>query len=673
MDNNKNSENIGFISEFSLDFKYLIDRMNDGLGIVDLNENFVYCNAAAEKIFGVPKNGLVGRSLFEFTNQKNAKTIKNQTRLRIDDITSSYETEIECPDKNIRILNVWASPYYSKDHEIIGTFGIFRDITQTKIMEKELHENEILMKKFQKLANIGGWVWDTSSDTMQISEEFANIFGIINYRKKVSMQTLIKQYIHPVDRRKVKLFSKNAKKMLSTSIQYRIIQPSGKIKWILASQPEISSYNSKTQKPILIGTIQDITDQKKFEEELQNMQKMESLYNLASGIGHDFNNILTSILGNISLMKYKLEKSLNSLNFKLDKDINDFILNTKQSIYRANLITNQLISFSEEKEMVMKRLDIRKAIKESVNFALHGSNVICEYNFADDLLQIDFDLNQISQVFSNLTTNAIQSMHGGGKIDVNIQNINNPSILGLPLNYYRNYIEINFQDHGTGIPSEILPKIFDPYFTTKSMKSGLGLSTCYSIIKKHNGIITVDSKVGQGSIFHIYLPANDENEIYNNDFSDSTEKYDQKKQSNEPIQYQHQLNEEEHPQKRVLVLDDDEGILKLLNMMFNQLGFQVILTSNCEECINLFRESVESSNPFQLVILDLTIPGEIGGKNVVSKLKNIDPSVKAIVSTGYINNLVVKNYKEYGFSGKLIKPYSFEQLQNVIDKINKKK
>jgi CheY-like chemotaxis protein len=275
-----------------------------------------------------------------------------------------------------------------------------------------------------------------------------------------------------------------------------------------------------------------------------------------------------------------------------------------------------------------------------------GSDVRCEFHISEDLWKVEVDEGQISQAIANLLINADQAMQGGGVIRVSAENVNLRLGDGLPLKEGR-YVKVTIEDEGIGIPQEHLPKIFDPYFTTKHSGSGLGLAASYSIIKSHDGYIRVESQLGGGTKFYIYLPAS------RKEITPSTDTKEK------PIE----------GKGRILVMDDEDMIRTVLGDLLTQIGYEVEFARDGKEAIDLYKRAGESSRPYDVVIMDLTIPGGMGGKEAIKRLLEIDQGIKAIVSSGYSNNPVMSKYKEYGFRGVVSKPYSIEDLAETLHKV----
>jgi two-component system cell cycle sensor histidine kinase/response regulator CckA len=388
--------------------------------------------------------------------------------------------------------------------------------------------------------------------------------------------------------------------------------------------------------------ITDITERTKLEEERQKTKRLESISALAGGIAHDFNNLLTGIMGNISLAKRYI---------KPDEDAYKRLDEAERASLRAKDLTQQLLTFASGGMPVKKVVPLGKIVEDAATFTLRGSNVRCEFLISDDILPAAVDEGQIGQVINNLVLNACQAMPEGGIINIRVNNttIRKGDTLPLP---HGIYIQITVEDHGMGIPKEHLPRIFDPYFTTKQKGSGLGLATTHSIIKNHGGYTIVDSAVGVGTTVNIYLPASRAQVL-----------------KKEPKEVQPSFI----GQGRILVMDDEEPIRNLLHRVLTRAGYEVELTADGAEAVEKYREAREAGRPFDAAILDLTVPGGMGGSKAIQEMLEIEPTVKAIVSSGYATDPIMAEYKKYGFSGVVAKPYSVAAIEKTIHGLLRKK
>ncbi len=393
--------------------------------------------------------------------------------------------------------------------------------------------------------------------------------------------------------------------------------------------------NFENGKPISTQCIfHDVTEKKKMIEDLIKAQKLESLGVLAGGIAHDFNNLLTAILGNISLAKmYANPQDI----------IYDYLHKTEKASIRAQGLTKQLLTFAKGGAPIKKVIPLTELIKDSTSFVLRGSKVKCDYRFGQDLWAVEADEGQLSQVAQNLVINASQAMPDGGTIIIEATNesLALDEFSSLPPG---NYIKLIFQDHGTGIPPEHISRIFDPYFSSKSTGTGLGLAISYSIIKNHGGIITVISELGQGTVISILLPA--------------------------IINHVLRPEKEDNLQKigagKILIMDDDQTVREIAVAMLTVIGCSVEEAGDGKEAIALYIKAQKDGTPFDIVIMDLTIPGGMGGKEAIAALLALDPKARVVVSSGYANDPIMASYKKYGFHGFLPKPFKMDDLNKVI-------
>ena len=386
--------------------------------------------------------------------------------------------------------------------------------------------------------------------------------------------------------------------------------------------------------PRLLGTVRDISKRKRMEEELTKIQRLESLGVLAGGIAHDFNNLLTPILANVSIIKMYEE---------FDDEIAEMLTDVEKASLRAKGLIQQMLTFAKGGEPIKEAVQVSRLLKDTANFALSGSNVGCKYYIPRDLWPVEADEGQISQAIHNMVLNADQAMAEGGTIKVRAENI------VLEENEHAslkdgNYVRISIEDQGSGIPEEHLSNIFDPFFTTKEAGRGLGLATSLSIVNRHEGHLYVDSTIGAGSSFTLYLPASEGAVV---------------------IKKKTKVNALKG-EGRILLIDDEAVVRKSVEGMLKRLGYEVKAVSDGTEGVECYKEALEAGQPFRAVIMDLTIPGGMGGKEAIKKIKGIDPGATVVVSSGYSNDPVMANFREHGFSGVVTKPYTFEDLAEAV-------
>lgn len=382
----------------------------------------------------------------------------------------------------------------------------------------------------------------------------------------------------------------------------------------------------------------EIEKRAKAEMEVLKMSKMESLGVLAGGIAHDFNNLLAGILNNISLAKLHAGGNGN---------VTEKLTCAEEVTLKAQALAAQFLTFSKGSVLIKKVVDIRDTLVKTVEFTLRGSRVGCRFDFADGLWAVEADAGQLNQVFTNLVINAMQVMPGGGMIEIAAANVMGEDLAGPEVTPGK-FVRISFQDKGPGIAPEILPKIFDPYFTTKPDGSGLGLTSAFSVIRNHGGRIDVKSTPGAGAKFILFLPA--------------SERLADEKQATASAAIS-------RFSCKVLVMDDEEAIRRSLKELFEFWGCGVSTAKDGGEAVEMFRAAAESGKPYDLLIFDFTVPGGMNGVQALAEIKKHRPAVRAILSSGYMKDQNMSDYQAAGFRYFLQKPYKAAELNAAIKKL----
>ncbi|HSE83282.1 MAG TPA: response regulator [Thermodesulfobacteriota bacterium] len=560
-----------------------------------------------------------------------AEEIKNRLDIPVIYLTAYTDDETLQRAKITEPFGYILKPFQKRELYTQIEIALYKHALEQKLKESEEKYRTLIEHSYDL-------VIETSVDGrfLHLSSNFKYVLG---YEPTELLGRSIFENIHPDDRPAVMAeFQRAATTLTSGQAVYRYMHKNGEWLWL-----ESTGKPFKTTGGEIRGIIasRDITEHQKIEEERLKIQKLESISTLAGGIAHDFNNMLTAILGNISLAKIRQnpeEKAYKRL------------IEAEKACLRASDLTQQLLTFSRGGAPVKKEAFIGELISETASFALRGSNVGCEFSIAEDLWPVEVDEGQINQVVHNLVINAEQAMPQGGVIKIKAENVAFDAQEGIPLREGR-YVRITVEDEGIGIPQEYLSKIFDPYFTTKQKGSGLGLAVVYSIIKNHNGYIQVESEVGVGTKFYIYLP------VYNKLEVEMVDKGG--------------LTEERliRGKGRILIMDDEEIIREVAGEILGQLGYEVEFAKDGSEAIELYKRAKEGDSLFDAVIMDLTVPGGMGGKETIEKLKEIDPKVKAIASSGYSNDPVMAEYRKYSFRGVVAKPYEIEELSKILYKV----
>ena len=456
-----------------------------------------------------------------------------------------------------------------------------------------------------------------------IGKPLVEIFNILNERTRKPCSTMLDRIVETGS-------------VVGTANHAIVVSREGVERLIEISAAPIRDKTTRKLGTVLV--FRDITEKEHLEAERRKAEKLESLGVAAGGIAHDFNNLLTAIIGNLSLSMITLSP---------DDEMHERLAAAKKASLRAQELAQQLLTFAKGGAPIKKTASIGTLIQDTVTFSIRGSNIKSEFALPDDLWPVEVDAGQISQVVNNLAINAEQAMPSGGILRVRCENflLSQESAALSPLRVGK-YVKIVVEDEGIGVPEEYLKKIFDPYFTTKPKGSGLGLATSYSIVKNHDGLITVESKVGVGSVFSIYLPATDKQ-----------------------VSFERAKAEPAKGVGRILALDDEEAICELVKASLTPLGYDVTTVQDALSAIQAYKDAMAEGRKFDAVISDLTIPGGMGGAECIKRLVEIDPGVKAIVSSGYAMDPVMSRYREYGFCACIAKPYEVSDLGHIVHEV----
>ncbi len=611
----------------------VLDGLHDGISVVGRKFNILHTNGALKQFF--PENqsrgGLKCFEVFHGRTEPCENCTANKT-FRTGTIQSNT-VHLSDTIGEPNWVEETAFPIKGKNGSVSAVIINFRDITERKRAEVKLRSaKQLLEKTFASLSEAVFVVNPESRTIIAVNPAVERLFG---YGKEElagrGMET-----VH-VDRSSYEEFLKSLSACLEKSdvcrSESRMRKKDGTVFLCDHAVTEIRDESGKRTELVCVFT--DITEKRLIEQELLKAQKLESLSLLAGGIAHDFNNILMGILGNISLAKF-----LNRSEKKPLKILEE----AEKAAIRARGLTSQLLTFSTGGTPFKNVANIKDLLTEISQFALRGSKSKAVNILDENLATVNVDRDQVTQVFNNLLINADQAMPEGGTITMRGENITltDDEEYNLPGGQY---VKISVEDSGVGISPDIIDIIFDPFFTTKSDGSGLGLSTSYSIIKNHGGLLKVTSRPGDGSTFHIYLPAADK-----------------------PVPPKNRDRINTRGSGKILVMDDDELVRNVLAEMLSVLGYQSELARDGEEAEKKYTEAMQTGEHYAAVILDLTVRGGMGGRQAMEKLKEIDPNVNAIVASGYSTDVVVEDYSRFGFSGYVTKPFELKTLSKVLSK-----
>lgn len=605
-------------------FKTAVEYSSDAIGMSDPKGSHWYQNKAFDELFGdigndppasLYKDENVGRQIFE--------TIMTG---------GQWSGEVEMHGKDGAVLNILLRAYSIKDtnSRVIGLVGAHTDITRQKKAEIALRKNEQLMRAILDANPDPMVMYDRDGIPQFMNPAFTEVFGWTLNELQGGRIPFVPEDQKAHTFEKIKEIYVHGKPLRMNTRRYT--KDNRTLDIFLSAAVTKDDTGLPTG---MVVNLSDITQRKVLEAQYEQAQKMESLGTLAGGIAHDFNNLLSGIYGYLDLAQKK----------NTDTKISEYLTRALNSSERAKNLTRQLLTFSKGGEPVKKIEPLTPFLQETTQFALSGSNVSCSFNIAPDLWMCDYDKNQMGQVLENIVINAVHAMPSGGSIDVSAKNVTIPGNILSGLQPGR-YVKISMADTGTGIPERHLSRIFDPFFTTKQKGSGLGLATSYSIVKRHGGIIEVESEPGRGACFHAFIPA-----------------------VAGPVTIEQGVPEKRYKSSgMILIMDDEEMITEMLTAMLESMGFTTSITRDGWQAVEMFKALTDQNLPVRAIILDLTVPGAMGGKETVKEIRKINAAVPVFVASGYSEDAAIANPEDFGFTAALEKPFSIQDLSRMLEK-----
>ena len=630
------------LTELQSQYSSLVDSAHEGIISADLHGTIVSWNPAAESIFNFQPEEIIGQSILALL----AEGYRDIYRKGLEDI--SYGESVSHPIQKPLELTGLRKSGEAFPLEISLTswkvgldthYGfILRDISDRKRLEQSLvDEKERLVTTLQSLDE--GIITTDREGRITFFNPLAE--QITEWAHQDALNRPLQEVFHitnetsPHQDETALQFSPASSALTEHDSPLHLITKHGLQRTISMREAPIRDHSSH-----LLGTVivfHDITDQHRHEDEQQRISKLNSLGVLAGGLAHDFNNLLTTILGNVFVVKMRMIPQ-DPLAQNLEQ--------AEHACLRAKELTQQLLTFAKGGAPIKTSVALGDLLRKSAIFALSGSSISCHFDIPNDLSPLDADASQLRQVIQNITINARQAMPQSGHFSIHVENITlhtRPSLSTIPLPP-GDYVKISFTDQGMGITEQELPNIFDPYFSTKPGASGLGLAAAHSIIQQHHGHISVHSERGKGSTFTVYLPSS--YSIVDIDPQDIPK-----------------------GRGRILVMDDEQSICRMVEDALTQFGYEVTTTRDGQMAIDVFSESLASGKTFDAVLLDLTIPGGMGGKEAILHLRKLDPHLKALVTSGYSDDPIMSDFQTYGFQGILVKPYKIIDLAKTLESL----
>ena len=617
----------------------ILENAHAGISFLK-DRRFVWINHKLEEMFGYERNEVIGRTteIFFPSSEEYEQLGKEAYPLLADGKTYTTERMMKRKDGSVFWCSMSGKAIDAASSEK-GSIWILQDITERKKAEEKIRQNEEFIRSILDTVDEGFIVIDRDFHILTANKAYCNQAGkpcgrvIGKHCYEISHKSLKPCYEDGEDCAVRHVFVTGE----PHAAVHRHTDAEGSILYVETKAFPITDTSGAVISAI--ETVSNITEKHLLEEERLKTQKLEAIGTLAGGIAHDFNNLLHGVFGYISMAK--------AIHNQKERQI-AMLEQAEKALNLSVNLTTQLLTFSKGGKPVKKKTKLQPVIENSVKFALSGSNVDFCIDFEDELWSVEADEGQIGQVIQNIVLNADQAMPMGGAISIAMKNVDARAKSVPPSLSSGKYVEITIEDTGVGIPEKYLPKIFDPYFTTKDKGSGLGLATSYSIIKNHGGLIDVKSKSGAGTSFVIYIPAIEAEE------------------AKRELVCARAVTARK---AKILVMDDEDLVRRIVGIMAGSLGHEVEFAENGDEAVAKYREALAAGRRFEVVILDLTIRGGKGGKETIKELIALDPEVTAVVSSGYSDDDAVSEHQSYGFKACLAKPYEKEALRDTLNSL----
>ena len=615
----------------------LVQKTRTAVFTDDVSGRFISFNDIFVEMFGYSREDLWSMKFQSLIHPDDveAGNLEHQRRIASDQSFSPYQVRACRKDGGIMNLEINATRIV-RDGRLAGFRSYLKDVTEYRHLVDTARRSEQYYRGLFESAHDAIILFDPDDElVLDVNRRACEIYGL-DRDEFVGMS--LKDLSDNVERGEEHIASTPEKGFFHhfETEQYR----RDGSKMFLEINSSVVEHHGR---PVILSINRDITVRKRMEQEVLKSQKLESLGVLAGGIAHDFNNILSGVLGNISLATPEVDPS---------SEVYQLLKEAENAAVRAAGLTRRLLTFSKGGAPIKEITSIEETLRESAGFAVTGTSARCEFKIDPELWAVECDPGQVGQVIQNLAINAHQAMPDGGVVRIEAVNATVTAQDALPLKP-GHYVRVSVRDRGVGVPAEIAARVFDPFFTTKSKGSGLGLAVSHSIVEQHGGYIGATSKVGEGTNFSFYLPA-----MVGDDSPDTGP--------------EDETSTETAPQLtgfRVLIADDDRIVRELACKILSRYGATADVVRDGAEAVASYRESLAADNAYDAVILDLTIPGGMGGRRAVRHILDMDPRARVVVCSGFANDATVSDYRTYGFSGAIVKPYKPAELVSTLARV----
>jgi PAS domain S-box-containing protein len=617
----------------AVDYQAIVEALQEGIWIIDEESNTVFVNEPMAKMLGYTPAEMVGKHLFDFMDERGVEISKRNLARRAEGIAEQHDFELLHRDGSCVYTAMETAPITDEEGRYRGAVAGVLDMSERRRAEDALRSSEARFRAVFEDASVAIVLASPHGRIEQVNPAMERMLA---YSAEELVGRGAAEITHPDDlAATARLFQRMLAGGDGEQMEKRYLRKDGEIVRAVTSVAVVRDDEDKPK--ALMAMLQDVTELRLAQNELVRVQRLESLGVLAGGIAHDYNNILTAILANVALAKEDAPPG---------SEQEQLLRAAEDATHQAVKLARQLLTFARGGAPVLAPVDLRRFLRETVRFSLSGSALRCELDVEDDLRWINADSGQIGQVISNLVTNAVQAQPRGGAIEIAARNVDVEEEMGSSLPPGQ-YVEVDFTDHGCGIEPDAVGHVFDPYFTTKPEGSGLGLAVTHRIVQNHDGTVRVRSVPGKGTTFTVTLPALD-GEAPGDGPSGAT-----------------------GPElaARVLVMDDEPAIRRVLFKALTRRGCRVVEAADGAAAIECYVRARADDDPFDVVILDLTVPGGMGGRETMARLLELDPEVRAIVSSGYSGDAAMAEHRELGFADVLAKPYRPRDMVAVVERV----